>query len=51
MCDLMLCVLAVAVGCLGARAFVHRYERRYTIMREHQARELFAPPHERVSER
>jgi hypothetical protein len=38
----MLCVLAVAVGCLGARAFVHRHERRYTIMREHQARDILS---------
>jgi hypothetical protein len=51
MCDLLLTVRAVAVGCAGAAAYVRHHERHYTAMDMHWARELFAPPHERVSER
>jgi hypothetical protein len=43
MCDLLLTVLAVLLGFVGAAMYVRHHERRYTVMREHQARGLFAP--------
>lgn len=43
MCDFLLTVLAVILGCSCAAAYARHHERRYTVMREHQARELFYP--------